>query len=452
MAPRPSPAGLAAAADLHARGVTEQNLGHLVRALRLLNGARAALDAEPALAASPAGEGLAAAIWISIALNHAEVRGADRGAAALREARARAARTGDPALLVRVHSQSALIALRIGEYGEALEQFAAAETMLEHADDNDTFAILLNAGTLRLFRGDLAGARSSLTRAVDFARGVGMRVGEFKALHNLGYLEFLAGDLPRALHGMNETLKLGADLPRGIPLLDRARVLAEAGLTREADVALAEAGEIFRRDSLAQDLAEVELERARCALVAGDVPAARRFAAQARNRFRRRGNHRWRRSAETVLLQGDLAAGRPASRLIGPAVRLKAELDAEGLPLNARIAGLIAAEAYLAAQRPDEAAAVIRSVRPPSPSDPITGRMHYSYVSARLRVARGEAAAASRIVRGGLRTLDAYQASFGSIDLQTAAAVHGRRLGDLGIAIALSERRAAAVFLSLIHI
>src|SRR5206468_3632964 len=52
---------------------------------------------------------------------------------------------------------------------------------------------------------------------------------------------------------------------------------------------------------------------------------------------------------------------------------------------------------------------------------------------------------AARLVRGGLAELSSYQASFGSIDLQTASAVHGRRLAELGLAVALSGRRPAAV-------
>jgi hypothetical protein len=273
-----------------------------------------------------------------------------------------------------------------------------------------------------------------------------MRVGVYKALHNLAYLEFLAGDLPLALRGMSEVLQLGDDLPRGIPLLDRARVLAEAGLVQEADGALAEAATIFRRDRLAQDLGEVELERARCALISGDVAGARRLAGRARDRFRRRGNDRWRRAAELVLLQGDLAAGRPGRRLVLPAIRLKDALEAEGLRLPARTAALIAAEAHLSADEIAAAAAVLDGVGAVAKQDPITNRLHARFVRARLDVARGRPASAARTTRTGLDELARYQASFGSIDLSTAAAVHGRRLAELDITLALQSGRVASVF------
>ncbi|HEY8867285.1 MAG TPA: hypothetical protein VIM22_10145, partial [Solirubrobacteraceae bacterium] len=412
----------------------------------MLERARTAVEADPDSSATPEQESLAAAIWISIAINEAEVHGIERGMAALGEARLRAERSSDPGLLVRVHSQYAAIATRAGRFDAALAEFGAAEAMIDHSDRNDHFAILLNSGNLRLFLGELTSARNLLSRAAAFASMAGIRGGQFKALHNLGYLEFLAGDLPRALRLMNDAHAISGDVSQGVALLDRARVLVEAGLVREADDALAEASVIFRRDRLAQDLAETDLERARCALIAGDAPAARRFAARARDRFRRRGNDRWRRSAELVLLQGDLAAGRPGPRLVEPALRLQGELDEEGLRLPARAAGLIAAEAYLLSGDTDAAASVVAALGAAGRHDPITSRLHARYVRARLDAACGDVRRASRQVRAGIGELSDYQASFGSIDLQTAAAIHGRRLAELGLSLALHSRGAAEVF------
>ena len=61
------------------------------------------------------------------------------------------------------------------------------------------------------------------------------------ALHNLGCLEFTAGDLPQALRLMQEGLELDGETQQGIAHLDRARVLLAAGLPDEADAGLAEA-------------------------------------------------------------------------------------------------------------------------------------------------------------------------------------------------------------------
>ncbi|MGH8961316.1 MAG: hypothetical protein ACRDWT_08925, partial [Jatrophihabitantaceae bacterium] len=437
---------LTVAEQLHSRGVAQQNTGHPQRALRLLERAWDVVQAVGDAADPVEADRLAAAIWISLALNHAEVYGVERGLASLAEASSRAQRIGDPSLLVRVHSQHAFIAIRAGHYGLAMQELAIADSMIDHANDNDTFAILINAGLVGLLTRDLAGARRALTRAAEFAKSIGMELGEFKAMHNLAYLEFLAGDLPTALRLMDEAGRpdLGSDW--GVVLLDRARVLADAGLLREADDALAGAARIFRGDRLAQDLAETELERARCALINGDIPAARRFAALARDRFRRRGNDSWRRSAELVLLQGDLAAGRPGLRLVPPALRLQGELAAQGLGLQARTAALLAAEAYLDVGDPDAAGTILDGAGRSGRRDPVTARLHARYVHARLSAAHGDGAGAARTIRSGLAELAVYQAGFGSIDLQTASAVHGARLAELGIAVALRDGRPRAVF------
>jgi hypothetical protein len=72
--------------------------------------------------------------------------------------------------------------------------------------------------------------------------------------------------------------------------------------------------------------------------------------------------------------------------------------------------------------------------------------MHDHYVHARVSAALGHTPDAARRIRRALGDLAKYQASFGSIDLRTAAAVHGRRLAELDIALALESGRAASVY------
>jgi CHAT domain/MalT-like TPR region len=393
-------------------------------------------------------ERIQVALLISIAATVAEAEGVERGADLLEQARIRVEELGDPALLVKVHCQRAFIAARTGGIDEAMQCLDAAERLIAYAEPDEQFTILLNGGNLRMFRGELSAARRQFARAVEHARANGVAGGAFKALHNLGYVEFLAGRLPQAIRAMDDAGALAVDVSRGVWLLDRARVLAEAGLIREADESLADAATIFRQDRATQDLAETELERARAALVNGDAEAARRLAMRARDRFRRRGSDRWRRSAELVLLQGDLAAGRPGKRLTGPALRLRQEFERDGVRLPAQTAALIAAEAHLVAGQPDAARVALDGLPRGSRRDPITTRLHAHYVRARLEAATGQPAAASRRARKALDELAAYQASFGSIDLATAAAVHGRRLAELDLAVALQSGRPSAVLVA----
>jgi tetratricopeptide (TPR) repeat protein len=422
---------------LHTKAVAEGRFGHAAAAIRTL---RRALDVLSRLPDDDLERRtLAAEVWLSLAVNEAEVHNAERGLAAIQAAEHLVDQSGDLSLRARLHNNHALIATRAGDLQTASEQFDLAEAFLEHATPHDRTYTLLNSGNVRLYRGQLAEAERLFSRSAEVARQEGIPDGEFRALHNLGYVEFLAGRLPTALASMDAADALDVDVSRGIWALDRARILIEAGLTREADDTLAQAGTIFAADRTAQDLGEVEVSRAECALITGDAAAARRFAAKARDRFRRRGNARWMRTAELVLLQGDLAAGRPGSRLAPVAARLEEELAADGLPVRARIAALVGAEALLSAGRVAEAETVVARLNYQDLVEPITSRLHANYVRAKLDLARNDVAAARHIVREGLAELATYQASFGSIDLRTASAVHGERLAELDLSIALAE-------------
>jgi tetratricopeptide (TPR) repeat protein len=436
------------ARELHARGLVAMDAGKpqhaarlLNRALKILPGAQEAdrgVDADAALVHARVLITLANAEFqlVGLAVALARLEAADHAVVAGRLW----------PLRVSLHNQRGLFLFKVGRLDDALREFDTAEASFSQAPAAERCRVLLNRGAVHLDRGSMTAARLSLTRCIETAEAADLPLFRLKATHNLGYLEFLVGDLPSALRLMADAFRMDPTMSPGIALLGRARVLAEAGLARESDEVLADAAAIFRRERIAQDLGETELERARCALISGDTAAARRFAGRARDTFRRRGNDRWRRSAELVLLRGDLAAGRPGPRLIEPALRLRRELHEDGLRLAARAAGLIAVEACLAGGDLATAAAVADELGAAKPDDPITGRLHTRYVHARLDVAQGVPRAASRQVRAGLGELAAYQASFGSIDLQTASAIHGRRLAELGVCLAVEDRRAADVF------
>lgn len=428
---------------LHSKAVSEGRFGHAATAIRTL---RRALDLLSGMSDDDLdARSLTAEVLLSLAVNEAEVHGAERGLAAIQEAERLVELAGDLSLRARLHNNHALIATRAGDLQTAGEQFDLAEALLEHATPHDRTYTLLNSGNVRLYRGELGEAERLFTRSAEAARVEGILDGEFRALHNLGYVEFLAGRLPTALASMDAADALEVDVSRGIWALDRARILIEAGLTREADDTLAQAWKIFAADRTAQDLGEVEVARAECALITGDVAAARRFAAKARDRFRRRGNARWTRTAELVLLQGDLAAGRPGARLAPVAARLEEELAADGLPVRARIAALVGVEALLAAGRVREAETVVARLTHQDLVEPIPARLHARYVRAQLDLARNDVAGARHNAREGLEELANYQASFGSIDLRTASAVHGQRLAELDLAMALGEADPNAV-------
>jgi len=429
------------ASRLHRLGVAENNAGRPVRALPLL---RRALEAVSGAGSPGAGE-LLARIWISIATSESELDGLAKGLAALAEAQRHVSAARQPALQASLDNQLGFMLVRGGKVSEGLAHLNAAVDRLEQAEPAIQYSILLNRGTTHLFRGDLRSARTDLSQAVQVARAEQLRTAEAKAQHNLGYLEFLAGNLATGLRMMDEILELDADVSTAVILLDRARVMIEAGLHSDADTSLRQAGELFRAARLAKDVGEVELARAECALLDGEVAAARRLASSARDRFRRRGNDRWRREAELLLLQADLAAGRPGRRLAPVALRLAEEYRAEALNTQARTAQLIAAEALLRAGLVAEAGEVARSAGMIRGGDAISARLQTRLVRGRLHWANGDRGAARREIRTGLAELARHQARFGSIDVQTAGAVHGRALAELNVTLALAEGRPRAV-------
>jgi tetratricopeptide (TPR) repeat protein len=435
---------LGRAAQLRLRGVAENNAGRPARALQLFRKALRLIGPDAQSPAS-AGQLLRARVLISMAMSESELNGLDRGLLALAEVQDYLRLHAHDELAVHLHCQLGYMKVRGGHFAAGLQDLNTAVSLLDSTQPAEACNILINRGMVHVYLGDLRRARVDYERATSLARAYGLPVEEKKARHNLGEVEFFAGNLAAALRLMDEAAALEAEVATAVILTDRAKVLIQAGLHRDADDALLRAGELFRRDRLFKDVGEVELARAECSLLDGEIEAARRLAASARTRFRRRSNDRWRRDAELVLLQADLAAGRPGARLTPPALRLAAEYRSEGLTTRARTAQLLAAEALLSADRVDEAREIATTIGPVRPQDPISVRLHTRLVRARLQLAAGARANGRREIRTGLSELARHQARFGSIDLQTAGAVHGRQLAELDLGLALADGRPAGV-------
>ncbi len=418
------------AARLHSLAFAHNSVGHPSRAARTLQQALGVLaDVESADAAF-----WRARVLITLGLAEAELHGLERGLDAL--ARATPLIAEQPTLRTLAAMQRGLLLLRNGRDDAALAAFDEAEQGFGYASALDKCMTWLNRSVSYINRSKLAAAREDLQRCANLAEAEGLAMMQAKALYNLGYVAFLSGDLPCALQLMDSADRLSVEVNTGVALLDRARVLSEAGLLREADDVLAEAAAIFRQDRVVQDLAETELARARCALLAGQPAAANRLARRARSRFQRRRNERWRCAADLVVVSAQFALGRD---IAGVARQLASELAVQGQQSQARTAAFLAAEALLDRGRVAEAQRIATAAGIAGRREPISARLHSRYLRARLARASGDATHAVREVRAGLADLAAYQASFGSIDLQTASAIHGRRLAELGRAIAIEQ-------------
>ncbi|GGM73446.1 CHAT domain-containing protein [Dactylosporangium sucinum] len=445
------------AAELHQRAQTETERGRHAAARRLLHRALA-LDATP--------EELAG-VLITLAYHEAERRGPAAGIELLDRTDAL---PGLPRRLRgRAASQRGLLLQRAGLLAEAAAVFDRAVGLLDEDEPEILCRNLLNRGLVHMRRGRHAAARADFARCAALARRHGLEVIAAKAAHNYGYLCMLSGDLPTALRVMDGVRHLLSSQSRvfaGVYHADRAQVLVAAGLFGDADRDLSRAAELFAADGRRQDLAEAELSRAELALLEERWPDARLLAARARRRCTGRGAVGWALLAAHVALAAAIGEGRSRGAA-ARAVALADRLAAEGLADEARRARLTAATALLtstpapAAHEPSAAGAADRErwrragVRAAAVAgeavrlrarDPIATRLQARGVRAALAEARGDAAGADRERRAALADLHRYQASFGSLDLQTAVGSHARRLAADGLAKAVAGGRAAAVF------
>ena len=137
--------------------------------------------------------------------------------------------------------------------------------------------INLNLGLAFQFLGRYTDSDTRLRRAHQEAVALGFPELAAAAVHNRGRLQLLLGNLPRALSLMEQARAIGGDLLPPAAVLDRARVLSEAGLIDQAMETLEEGEQAARAGGIAHDVAEADLERARLALLRRDTwtPAVR---------------------------------------------------------------------------------------------------------------------------------------------------------------------------------
>jgi tetratricopeptide (TPR) repeat protein len=447
------------ARQAHRRGLRAGNAGRPADGARLV---RAGLDAlgwrDDGDDAPEQHRALAARLVITLAQLESELGRADYGLALL----AQAERAADPADRGIVLSQRGLMLMRKGRWADALSQLAAAEPLVGH-DPELLARVLLNRSVLHLNTGAVRLARGDLRRAAAIAETAGLSLMAAKATQNLGCCDLLGGDIPAALGRFDlaaRTYRLTA--PGVLPSLetDRARALLAAGLADDAAAALDAAIAAFRRQRRDQHLAEAELARAQAAQMAGDLTGARRWAGLALRRFRARGNHAWAALAELTRLRAAFpgfaagaaagaVAGRPGARRglgrIGvEAEELAGRLRAHGLPKDAEQAELLAARAFTAARRHDDAVRCLAAAD--GRGRPLEVVLLRRLARAELAAADGRTGAALAELRAGLATLHTRRGQLGSLDLQTGTAALGAELAGYGLRLALGRGTPGHVF------
>jgi hypothetical protein len=426
----------ATAARLHAAGVAANADMRPAAAARMLRMALSQLDRG---ADVPQPGPLRGRILVSLALAESEQGHTSEGLRLLRQAESCLPMDQRGVL----HGQRGMLLRRTGRDDLALEEYTEALSVLD--EPVEIARVLLNRAVLHMAAARSGPAAADLRRCADLAACHGLESLAAKAEHNLGYLDYLAGDIPCALrrYAIVERSYTRHN-PGMLPVLslDRARALLAAGLFTEADQDLANAQSQLGRQRLSQDHAETQLARAEAAMLAGRAGAARRWARRAHALFVRRDNPRWAARAELVLLRAEHATG---ADVAARAVSLAGELRQLGLAEDARVASLIAVRALAASGEVARASPLI-AMCSPRRADRLDTRLLWRLAQAEVASADGRPGAASRHLAAGLDELHRYRSRFGSLDLQTGASVHGQDLARHGLRAALDAGAPAAIF------
>lgn len=317
------------------------------------------------------------------------------------------------------HVQGGVLLARAGRFAESLDHLRSAVALSHALPVDDRVRLLVNKGTVASQHGLLDEAADDLAEAARLATDLPDYA--FMALHNLGFVEYLRGDLPAALRAMVAADGMDAAVDRSVSRLDRARVLMEAGLVDEASDLLTETVSSMRAANMADELADALLDLARCSLLRGRAGDAAGTADEVLALTGPRGDEHRGLAAAVIRLESLLLDGRPA------------DAEAEAAPLVARaeaagLTGLADRAAALGVLAVGDAGGVATA---PEAFEARLARMRRSpYLSVRLLGIRAELALGpgrdrrGRLVRTAMRELTTAKSGMASLDLRTALTIH----------------------------
>ena len=432
------------ASRLHARGMEANDqmrptvgARELWAALELLDGLDGTGTAE--VSDLVAARNLRGRIRVSLAFAEAERGDVELGLRLLADAEPDLPRSE----LGLLQGQRGILLRRSGRDGEAAAAYGRALAALDPDSQPLQYArVRLNRSMMHLAAVHLEAARADLDSCLTIAGAHDLPLLAAKARHNLGLLDFVAGDLPSALGAFRvAAAEYTERAPGMLPQLslDRARALVAAGLLTEAEAELRQVVRRLAGQRLEQDLAEAHLALAEVALLAERPADVRPHARRALVILRRRGNLRWAARARLLELRAALLVGRSGS-LTERFQALATDCRAVGLAEEARVAEILAGRS---ARR---AGAAVSGVRPrPRIGDRLDTRLLWSLTRAEADLAAGRTGQARRTLARGLAELHQQRGRMGAVDLRSGAAVHGRALARLGLESAVRDGRPAAI-------
>ena len=387
---------------------------------------------------------LLALISVSEAYLEAETKGSDSGIdmcrALLQVEGLRNETVGE------IWAQLGLLQMRKGEHHAALESFSEGIPRIR-ADSGLLGRAFLNRGILHLHLHAPQAAVDDLEQAREHFVAAGVVEARGKAEHNLGYAQLLLGDVVAALALMDQaaqTMSPMSAVLRSMSEQDRAEVLLAAGRPLEAVDALEHAASAYAEQHLRRFQAECEFVLART-LLHEDPVRARRVARRATRRFANHDSTVWATRAESLALIAEVTSGARGPKLRDQADDVEERLRSQGHRRDAEQLSLHVVRLVVRRGELDDAAKRLKAIRIDDDT-PIGTRLLAREVRAELAKARGQRKRAREQVRAGLADLHAWQASFGSLDLQSTVVGHGNALARLGLELALADGRPEVVF------
>ncbi|MFB9318032.1 CHAT domain-containing protein [Cryptosporangium minutisporangium] len=368
---------------------------------------------------------------------------------ALREIEAAAAEaTGTDR--ARALAQHGAILLELGRLDDARGSLDVAVPALRAAGDRMWLKrALANRGLIngRRFRFDAAEA--DLTESLRINRALGVDLSVAFLLQNLGWVDTLRGDVPRALHRLDDAeaqlRKLGAQV--GLLLEDRALLLLSAGMTGEARATSQASVAALERERQHVALPRVRVLLAQAALAESSPDEALAQARRALAESVRQRRPEWASFARYVVAAARAADAGERTRISVAALqRTAVALDAAGWPDVAVHAWLLTAELAFERGRTDRGVAALRTASRARQRRPAATRTLGWYAEAQLRLRQGRRPGALRAARAGLRVLDEHRARLGAADLRAHSAAQRGALAGLGLRLAIGGGRASDVF------
>lgn len=340
-----------------------------------------------------------------------------------------------------IESQRGTLLMRLGDYRAALQ--ALSSPSLHTLEPVELVRNGLNRGLAHLQLGNVVGAGADFEQVVRLGEAEGFPVPAAKGRHNLGYVRLLTGDLVAAMRDMDRARPVLAPLSvasQAIGEQDRAAVLLAAGMPIEAAEVLEASARAFGERRMRQSQGEAELALART-LLDPDPARARIVARRAARRFLARGARSWQLQALAVALGAELLMESHRGKALGQVEDLLTQLREHGLATAAQTLSLQAALAC--ATTGQVALARARLVHTSTTRESIVATLMRRQVTADIALAEGDRRKALRQCALGLDELGAWQASFGSLELQSSTASLGRRLAMMGLRIAVADGGAA---------